>query len=271
MAQMKNSALNIQADINADGFDLVGGTTARKLTATGADITLTGTGSNTYTYPASTSTLASLTLTETLTNKTLTSPVLSNNVTSGVGSLEYDTVAFYSTRATGERGVATSVQHITLTTAFTTAGGTTALQKLFNAPTNGTLTVAGSTTFYFECYFTLSSMSASTGTFSFGLGGSATFTRTKYFAIADKAALTGITAPVITNATAATATVISGATNTTTTGWAMISGKVVVGTGGTIIPSFATSVANATVVDNDSYFKIWPAGSNTVQSVGNWT
>lgn len=189
--------------------------------------------------------------------------------TAEAGAEEFDGNVFYATAAASSRQVIPATQFITLTTAFTTAGGTTALQKLFNSPTNGTLTAVANTTYYFECYFTLSSISASSGTFSFGLGGTATYTRVKYMATAAKTALTVGTA-IITNATVATATVLSSTANANTTGWAMISGKIVVGTGGTIIPSFATSVANATVVDNDSYFKLWAAGADTVQSIGNW-
>lgn len=55
----KNSAVNLDITNNADGFDASGGTTKRKATFTGADITFTGSGSNTYTFPASTCTLAS--------------------------------------------------------------------------------------------------------------------------------------------------------------------------------------------------------------------
>lgn len=54
----KQSSVNLDITNNADGFDISGGTTARKLTATGADITLTGSGSNTYTFPDASCTLA---------------------------------------------------------------------------------------------------------------------------------------------------------------------------------------------------------------------
>ena len=72
----KNSAVNLDITNNADGFDISGGTTARKLTATGADITLTGSGSNVYTFPTASDTLVGRDSTDTLTNKTLTSPTL---------------------------------------------------------------------------------------------------------------------------------------------------------------------------------------------------
>lgn len=82
---MKNSAINLAATNNADGFDLTGGVVPRKLTLASGDVTLTGgTGPFTYTFPAATSTLASLTLAETLTNKTLTAPVLSGGTAGSI-------------------------------------------------------------------------------------------------------------------------------------------------------------------------------------------
>lgn len=60
MAVIKRNTGNQDYTNNADGFDITGGTTKRKLTATGADITLTGSGTNTYTFPAATSTLKAL-------------------------------------------------------------------------------------------------------------------------------------------------------------------------------------------------------------------
>ena len=86
-----------------------------------------------------------------------------------------------------------------------------------------------------------------------------------------KAAITN--AAIITSVyTAVTGGVVgSTTTNTTTTGFGKITGKLVIGTGGTIIPSIALSVAAACVVGVDSYFRIWAAGTNTVQSIGNWS
>lgn len=72
---------------NSDGWQLAGGTTARQLTVTGANITLTGAGTNVYTFPAATDTLAGLTAIQTLTSKTLTGPVIDQfGTASGVGA-----------------------------------------------------------------------------------------------------------------------------------------------------------------------------------------
>lgn len=54
---MKRNSSNQDYTNNADGFDLSGGTTARKLTVSGADISIVGSGTNTYTFPDHTSTL----------------------------------------------------------------------------------------------------------------------------------------------------------------------------------------------------------------------
>lgn len=72
----KQNSVNLDITNNADGFDVSGGTTSRKLTVSGGDIAMTGSGSAVITFPSSTSTLATLDLSETFTNKTLTSPTL---------------------------------------------------------------------------------------------------------------------------------------------------------------------------------------------------
>ena len=192
-----------------------------------------------------------------------------NLTTAEAGAVEYDGKVGYFSGEASQRGVVDASQIITLTGNYTTVSGSTALQKLFNAPTNGALTVGGSTTYLFECQFDLSAMSATAGTFSFGFLGTATYSLVRYLAIANKTALTVQTASSHTYGTVATAVVIS-ASNTTATGYAFVKGKLIIGTGGTIIPAFAVSQAAAAVVQSGAYFRLWAVGSNTVQSVGNW-
>ena len=185
------------------------------------------------------------------------------------GDMEYDGKAHYLTHATSERGAVPSTQFITLTTAYTTSSGSISLQAMFNSPANGQVTVAANTTYFFECVFSLSSMSGSSGNFSFGIGGTASLTRVNWIGLATKAASTQST-PSLTRGTSGAAVILT-TSNTNTTGQAFISGKIVVGTGGTIIPQFIINIAAAAVVGVDSYFKIWAAGADTVQSVGNWS
>lgn len=68
-----NNGSNQNYANNSDGWQLSGGTTARKLTVTGADMTMTGSGSNVYTMPASTDTLVGRVSTDTMANKTFDS------------------------------------------------------------------------------------------------------------------------------------------------------------------------------------------------------
>lgn len=53
----KRNSVNLDITNNADGFDISGGTTPRKLTVTGGDVTVTGSGSATITFPSSSGTL----------------------------------------------------------------------------------------------------------------------------------------------------------------------------------------------------------------------
>jgi len=68
---MTQNSNNQKFTNNADGFDLAGGTTARKITLSGADVDVVGSGTAVITFPSATSTLATLALAETLTNKDL--------------------------------------------------------------------------------------------------------------------------------------------------------------------------------------------------------
>ena len=67
----KNSSVNLDITNNADGYDISGGTTKRKLTVSGADVEIAGTGTAVITFPSVDSTLISDSSTNTLTNKTI--------------------------------------------------------------------------------------------------------------------------------------------------------------------------------------------------------
>lgn len=192
--------------------------------------------------------------------------------TTTAGAFEYDGVAMYATPVSAQRGVIKTEQFIFLQSAYTLVSQTAA-QAMFNVPTNGQVTLTTGT-YQFECLFSLSSMSSSSGAFGFALGGTATTTQ-NWIATARKSALTDTTgtppnnpAYVTYNTTANTGLV---AANLITTGFARINGTVIVTVAGTLIPQVSLGVAAAAVVGAGSYFRISPLGTTTVTSVGNWS
>jgi hypothetical protein len=187
------------------------------------------------------------------------------------GNYEYDGVVPYVVPVASERGVIEAQEFITMQGGTFTLTSQTAAQKMFNSPTNGQITVGGTRTYLFECEFDLSAMSATSGSFGFALGGTATYTYNKWWSFGDKATLATAAAPQSTmNANSTANTTIVTAT-TGTVGWAWIRGILRINAGGTIIPEVSLGVAAAAIVGRDSYFRLWPLGTSTVTSVGNWS
>lgn len=159
---------------------------------------------------------------------------------------------------------------IELNTAYTLTSQTAA-QKLFNASTNGAITLPVGT-YQFECFFSLSSMSASSGSFGFALGGTATFTQ-QWWSLAQKP--TSVTASVNSFSTFNTAANTNIATaNTNTVGYAFIKGILNVTVAGTVIPQVSLGVAAAAVVGVGSNFKVVPlsaSNSTTNITLGAWS
>ena len=194
---------------------------------------------------------------------TLTSDPLGSATT---GTLEFTTPAFYLTPATSQRGAVLVDQYIIQTSPYTLTSQTAA-QKLFNAVSNGTVTlVAG--TYEFDCVFSLSSMSSSSGSFGFAFGGGATISQ-YWWSSANKATLATAAGGQVTYNTAAN-TAIATAT-TATVAFARIGGLVTVTVAGTLIPQVSLGVAAAAVVGAGSYFKIRALGDSAATSSGNWS
>lgn len=184
------------------------------------------------------------------------------------GAVEYDGTVFYATPATNAQTTLVGEQSAILNTAYTLTSQTAA-QKLFNTGAAGSVTLAVGT-YQFECIFTLTSMSASSGSFGFALGGGATFTQ-RWIAEATKAAFTTATAPSRTYNTAANTALV--AANTTTTATATIRGTINVTVAGTVIPQVSLGVAAAAVVGAGSFFKIYavsPTSGTSNVTIGYW-
>lgn len=167
-------------------------------------------------------------------------------------------------------GQTTQEQFITLTAAYTLANQTAA-QKLFNAPTGGALTLLVGT-YFFECCFALSGLNAASHSVGFALGGTAVYTRQAWWCDAVLPTTSQATPNTVqrTFNTAANTTLVTAGTVTNFS--AVIRGKFVIGTAGTVIPSVSQLTnAAAAVVGVDSYFRCQLAGLGAVQSIGIWS
>lgn len=193
---------------------------------------------------------------------TLTSDPLGSATT---GTFEFENPAFYMTGATSQRGAVLVDQYV-LQQATYTLTSQTAAQKLFSTANGAVTLVPG--TYEFECQFSLSSMSSSSGSFGFALGGAAT--KTEYWwSLANKATLATAAAGQVTYNTAANTAIATA--STATVAYARVHGVVIVTVGGTLIPQVSLGVAAAAVVGIGSFFKIRALGGAAAASSGNWS
>lgn len=187
--------------------------------------------------------------------------------TAVAGSVEYDGTAFYVSPQASARSVIAGEQFIITRSAYTIPTAGLGLRKMFNSPTNGAVTLKSSSTYWFEVTGSLSSLA--TGTYSFGFLGTASVTSIRYIAQANKGATTPV-ASLMTNATTSSATALVAST-ATATGQFTAKGILSVDTSGTLIPAIANSAEMLPIVGIGSSFRIYPLGSDTVTSVGNWS
>ena len=200
-----------------------------------------------------------------------------NQTTAVAGSVEYDGKVGYFTptavsSGTAMRGLMPTPFFYYLTASNVTTTYTTpnTVNILASSGVTGQITLpatATTTTYYFECFFALSGMSTTSGSFSFGLGGTATYTSVYYGAIGNK----NTNATQAFAGTSASLTVVS-PSNTTATGFAMIRGIFTIGTGGgTVIPQITASQSTSNLtVATGAYFSMTPIGSGNT-FIGPWT
>ena len=186
------------------------------------------------------------------------------------GNLEVDSNGiFYYTHASLSRGILPTIQYRSLTSSYTLISQTAA-QKIFDT-SNSTITVVSSISYFFECEFTIASMSAGNGSFGFSIGGSASFNSISWTSNAMKVAslLTANTMQSTFNTTNSNASIVTSSSNTQF-GLAYIRGTIRVNVGGTLIPQVSLGVASPAIIGTNSYFKIFPIGTITASAIGNW-
>ncbi len=220
-----------------------------------------------------------------------TATVASSTVLAGVllttaaaGAEEYDGVCFYDTAVASSRQVRTTEQFVCLTANGPTDNNSlldsATAAAVFRTPTNGTITLAAATSYFFEASYKLSNTGTTSHTWSTLFAGTATLTSIQY----DVSAYTGTTSGATITALSglqvgvATATAITAAsTSATEFVTVKLRGIIRVNAAGTLIPQMQASArpgatgTPAVIILAGSYFRIWPVGSNTVGSVGNWS
>lgn len=154
-----------------------------------------------------------------------------------------------------------------------TLTSTTSAQKLFNASTNGALTLATGT-YFFECFLYLTTMSGTSGNAAFSIkgGGTATIGKIGYQTTGKDSST-----PLADNTYSGVASVTDTSANpmlVVSTGSGLnvlINGTFAVTGSGTIIPSIALNTAAAAVVKAGSYFSCKRVGSDAVDTSGSWS
>jgi len=131
----KQSSVNLDITNNADGFDISGGTTVRKLGITGGDVTIAGSGSAVVTFPTTSTTIAGLGITQSFSAlQSFSAGISSAGGVTLSGTLQGTTANFtglvsstvgFSGPGTNITGVVTSFNNQTgAVTGLTAVGGT---------------------------------------------------------------------------------------------------------------------------------------------------
>lgn len=265
-SNLRTSGL-ITATGNITGGNIV---TAGAVTATG---TITGGNVLGFVRPSiGTSTLAPLVFT--------TGTLVTANVSAPLGgSIEYDGTVFYGTPTAVQRGVIPAEHFIVLANDYT-ATDTASAQKIFNSPLAGQITLAASTTYFFEGqYIVRRSLGTNAHTFGvlFATGG--TLTSIAYTAEVSNQTSAGVITPSVQAVSKIFSAAITEATLTASSSTqyeditVYVRGTVRTNSGGTFIPQmkYSTAPGGSPTVLANSFFRIAPVGTSSVASVGNWS
>ena len=202
--------------------------------------------------------------------------------TPAAGAFEYDGVSFYATATANQRSLIPGTQFI-MTPGLTpyTLSQSTSAQKIFSSPTNGAVTLDGSTTYMFDALYIINNTAAPSlahsVSLSFALGGSITsISYTADVTTSSSAPTAGATTITRTFSSAVSATQITPSGTTTNSEFIVVKLQGVVRTNaaGTFTPQirYNTNAPGGTsTVQGNSYFRLIPVGTSSVISVGNWS
>lgn len=192
------------------------------------------------------------------------------------GAMEYDGAAIYGAFTANQRGVIGLEHFITLTSDATVTNNSSA-QDVF--PTSGSVTLAGSTTYFLEALYVVgpgagTNLNAVTMSTLFDV--TSALTNSYYVADSTVGLATAVNDTKRKLVTAPTASVV---TDTAAGGnesffTVLLKGIIRTNSATTLTPQIAfsgTPAASSLRVLRSSYFRLSPVGTSSVTSVGNWS
>lgn len=186
------------------------------------------------------------------------------------GTIEKDANVFYATPDATNRGVLPAVSYSVLSTDYALGTFAAATPKNIFPSGQGTINLAGNTTYEFEAIYYLTNRTTSHTTATL-FGGTAVET-IKYSALVSSGAVNAvITTQHTSNVTVPTARVLNAASTAAET-VIQLHGIIWVTTAGTFIPQIQSNVALTAggVCQKGSFFKLTPIGNSTVTKIGSW-
>lgn len=200
-----------------------------------------------------------------------------NQTTALAGVMEYDGKVFYGTGpANSARGVVGTMHFLSLSANQTGTDVNTA-QTWFPGGGATTITLPASTSYYFEGVLNMSrSAGTNAHTISLLFGGSATFSSIRYHVIVtdQNATTSSLSTPQMIDIAVATSTAVTASSaNASQYNSIQVTGIMRINGAGTVIPQFIYSAApgGAPTIQANTWFRLWPVGTNTVLNVGNWS
>lgn len=186
------------------------------------------------------------------------------------GTMEMDDDCFYGTVDAGNRGIM-PVYHLIRQDSTYTLTSSTSAQKLFNASTNGRITLEAGT-YRFRAQVFLTSMSGTSGNATFDWTGTASTGGWLWHGIGRDIASDGATGTWSgswsSDATLVAAPLFTAAANTAME--CVLEGTFEVTSGGTMQLRITLQTAAAAVVGIGSLLEVWRIGSTSLASVGQW-